>query len=326
MMQLSQDILAYCQTESEERIARARLAFSSNNEASQFLRMNRRSVDRAMAKIINRVLEAGGSPELGQPKILVLDIETAPMAGYLWSLWKPAFNTAMIDRHTYILSWAAKWVDSDEVMFDALCRNPDYSAGDESDERMLRGIWELLDEADYIVAHNGDRFDIKKLNTRFLLNSFTPPSPYRQIDTLKIAKRMFGFDSNKLDDLLKEMYGYGKDETGGFETWRGCMRGDMDSWDTLIEYNKGDVTKLERLYLDMRAWDKMHPSAATHGGSTGKRVCTVCGSEDVKSTDKTYSTGVSVFRIFTCGACGAHMRDRASMLTSDQRSNILVKV
>ena len=326
MIQLSKDILRHCITASEEKIAQARLAFASNNEASKFLRMNRRSVDRAMAKILNRAMEAGDSPNVGQPKILILDIETAPMAGYLWSLWKPAFNTTMIDSHTYILSWAAKWVDSDEVLFDALCRNPDYKAGDETDTRMLQGIWELLDEADYIVAHNGDKFDIKKLNTRFLLNSFTPPVPYKQIDTLKICKRMFGFDSNKLDNLLKEMYGYGKDEVGGFDTWRGCMRGDMDSWDTLIEYNKADVTKLERLYLDMRAWDKLHPSAATHGGSAGKRVCTVCGSENVSATDRTYSTGVSQFRVYTCGDCGSHMRDRASMLTAEQRSNILVKV
>jgi hypothetical protein len=325
-MRLSRDILNYCETDAEREMAEARLSCENNRAAGMMVGKNRRTVDRAMKRILKRMKSFGADPEVGLPKILVLDIETAPMAGYLWSLWKPAFGMDMIDTPSYILSWCAKWVGNDEVFFDAICYNPEYNAGDEDDVRMLAGIWELLDEADYIVAHNGDKFDIKKLNRRFLLQGFTPPAPYKQIDTLKIAKRMFGFDSNKLDNLLKEMYGYGKDDAGGFETWRGCMRGDMDSWDTLISYNKSDVTKLERLYLDMRKWDKLHPSAATHGGSTGKRVCTVCGSEDVRATDKTISTKVSVFQLYTCGECGTHMRDRTSLLTAEQRARILITV
>lgn len=326
MTNLSNILLNYASTNKELRVIMARLASDSNNKASELVDIPRRTVDRIVARVAQRAQLAGEEIGVGQPKILILDIETAPMLSYIWSLWKPAFGTAMLEHTTYILSWAAKWHDSDEVFADAICYNEDYAAGDEDDKRMLQNIWNLLDEADFIVAHNGDKFDIKKLNTRFLLNGMTPPSPYKQIDTLKIVKRVFGFDSNRLDHLLKEMYDEGKDDAGGFDTWRGCMAGDMESWEKLISYNKADVTKLERLYMDIRGWDKQHPSAATHGGGTGKTVCTVCGSEDVKPTGKTVSTGVSVFPLFTCQGCGAHMRGRSSLLSPRQKQAVLVKV
>jgi hypothetical protein len=44
-----------------------------------------------------------------------------------------------------------------------------------------------MDEADIICAHNGDAFDIKKINSRLITNGFKPPSPFKTIDTLKAA-------------------------------------------------------------------------------------------------------------------------------------------
>lgn len=101
------------------------------------------------------------------------------------------------------------------------------------------------------------------------------------------------------------------------------MAGDMDAWKTLIEYNKADVLDLERIYLKIRAWDHLHPSASTHSPTAGRRVCTVCGSENVRATEKTVATAASVFQLFTCGDCGHHMRSRQSLLTTAQAANSL---
>jgi len=63
----------------------------------------------------------------------------------------------------------------------------------EDDERIVNSLWKLFDEADIIIAHNGGNFDIPNMNTRFIVNKLPPPSAYQMIDTLKVARKGFGF-------------------------------------------------------------------------------------------------------------------------------------
>jgi hypothetical protein len=322
---ISKELLRYCENEQEEQRLKAVLEHGSNRAAAEHLWVDRRTVDRTVNRVIERAVSEGFVLDTA-PRILIFDIETAPCLSWLWSLYKPVFGHNMMESESYVLSWAAKWLGEDEVMVDGICNNPNYSSGDEDDRRMLEGIWQLLDEADFVVAHNGDKFDVKRLNTRFVLNRMVPPSSYRVIDTLKIVKRTFAFDSNRLDFLLKVFFGDSKGESGGFETWRGCINGDMEAWDQLLAYNKDDVTKLEQLYLEIRGWDRLHPSAATAGGVRSTHVCTVCNSEDVELIPgKYHHTSVSKFPLFRCNDCGATMRSRDSVITPQQRANLLVK-
>jgi DNA polymerase III epsilon subunit-like protein len=76
-----------------------------------------------------------------------------------------------------------------------------------------------MDEADLICAHNGDAFDIKKINSRLIVNGFKPPSPFKTIDTLKIARRVFKFDSNKLDNIGRYLSRGPEDP----QHWRGAL-------------------------------------------------------------------------------------------------------
>jgi len=318
-------LLNYTSTNREKKIVKSRLQCGSNTKTGDALGIPRRTIDRVINKVVERA-QLDGADEGGQPKILLIDIETAPMMTYLWSLWQHGVQPAAIETTSYILSWSAKWLGEPEVLADALWYNKNYTAGTEDDTRMLSGIWNLLNEADFVIAHNGDRFDIKRLNTRFLLAGFSPPNPYKSIDTLKIAKRAFAFDSNKLDHLLKVCFGDAKLETGGFKTWVGCLKGDAESWETMIEYNKGDVTKLETFYLYIRPWDKFHPSSATWGGVSTAPVCTRCGSENVEPTGATYATGTGVFDVWGCDDCGGKMRTRTTNVSVAKRKNLLVNV
>lgn len=321
----SKSITNYVSSDKERRVVLARLEHSSNKKTAAALGIPRRTVDRIMKRVEGRAEEHGESAALKEPRILVMDIETAPMLTYLWSLFQRGFvNHDMQERETYILSWAAKWVGDKEVMSDALCNAPDYKDGYEDDRYMLEGIWGLMDQADFVVAHNGDKFDIKRLNTAFLRAGFRPPAPYRQIDTLKMLKRCFAFDSNRLDYILRTLEGHGKVETGGFDTWRRCMQGDMTAWDKLVEYNEHDVLLLEQLYLRIRAWDKSHPSAAVINPSNHRR-CTVCSSENVEETNRHQYTNASAFKVYRCNDCGATMRARQSSLSPEQRENLLMK-
>src|SRR5690606_2512370 len=74
-----------------------------------------------------------------------------------------------------------------------------------NDKELLRGIWNLLDEADIVITQNGKAFDVKKLNARFLLNGFQPPSSYRHIDTKILAKKTFALTSSKLEYMTSKL-------------------------------------------------------------------------------------------------------------------------
>lgn len=321
---LSKRLLNYVRNDRERDVIEARLVTTSNAKAAECAGVHRRTADRIVLRVTDRAIEAGEDIDINKPNILVLDIETAPMLSYLWSLWQKGVNHSNQMSRTYMLSWAAKWLGEDEVMYGSLFDDPDYEPGMEQSASMTSALWNLMDDADWIVAHNGDKFDIKRINSEFLLLGMDPPSPYKSIDTLKIAKRQFGFDSNALDYLLRMTLGTRKSDSGGMDTWIGCLRGDPVCWARLVDYNKDDVRDLESLYMRIRAWDRSHPSAATWAGPQDVPVCTVCSSENVSPTGKTTATGASVFEVWRCNDCGHTMRDRKSQIEKEQREVLLM--
>lgn len=136
-----------------------------------------------------------------KPKLLFLDIETAPIEAHVWSLWDNNVSLNQITSDWSILSWAAKWQGSSKVIYEDV-RN---QKNKRDDSKILKQIWQLMDDADIIVGQNSKRFDVKKLNARFIINGMKPPSSYRQIDTMVQAKKMFGFTSNKLEYMTDKL-------------------------------------------------------------------------------------------------------------------------
>ncbi len=255
-----------------------------------------------------------------KPKVLVLDIETAPIQAYVWSLWKQNVYMDQIEADWFCLTWAAKWLFEDKVMSDKLTSK---EAKNEDDGRLMKGIWKLLEEADVVIAHNGGNFDLPKLNTRFLLNGMTPPLPYQLIDTLKVAKREFSFSSNKLD-YINTRLGIGvKTRHSGMEMWKRCVEGDKSALKEMEKYNKNDVVILEETYVKLRPWIKGHPNMG-HFVDTNEPVCPTCGHSDLKWGGY-YSTAVSKFQSFRC-TCGAIGRCRVSSIPKDKRGQLTVSV
>jgi hypothetical protein len=113
-----------------------------------------------------------------------------------------------------------------------------------------------------------------------IFHGLTPPSQYKVIDTLKIARKYFKFDGNRLNDLCKFL-GIGKKvETGGFELWKLCMAGDERAWSKMIKYNKMDVILLEKLYLRLLPWISDYPNFNTT--PTDPMECPSCGSDKMQ--------------------------------------------
>lgn len=207
-------------------------------------------------------------------KILYFDIETAPNLAYVWGKWEQ--DVIEFERSWYMLCYCAKWADSKKVIRVGLPDFPLYKRDKENDRELIKSLWQMFNEADIIIAHNGDEFDIKKSNARFIEHGLSAPSPYKTIDTKKVAKRYFKFDSNKLDDLGQYLKLGRKMSTGGFELWKGCMAGNMRSWKKMLDYNVQDVLLLEKVYLKMRGWMTNHLDVDI---GNKEEHCTNCASQ-----------------------------------------------
>jgi hypothetical protein len=254
-----------------------------------------------------------------QPNILMLDIETSPISVLCWGLWEQNINIGAIIQDWHILSWSAKWLFSDIIVSDVL--TPE-EAGSHNDERVCASIWNLLDQADVVVTHNGNSFDLKRLQTRFLLHHMIPPRPYQSVDTLKIAKEQFNFSSNKLD-YINEYLGLPKKESTNFELWRKCFEGDPESLQRLQVYNRNDTSILEDLYLRFLPFVKGHPNRNLWSADNVS-ICPNCGSERL-DWGGYYYTYTGRYKSFRCLGCGATGRSRSldPEFTKEKRATIV---
>ena len=237
-------------------------------------------------------------------KILLLDIETAPNLGWTWGKYEQ--NVIEFEHDWYILCYGYKWFGDTGITVRAL---PDYSGYSEqpSDDRsLISDLHVLLDEADFIVAHNGDSFDIKKINSRFLIHGMKPPSTYKTIDTLKIVRKHFKFDSNKLNDLGKVLGIGTKVPHVGFALWKGCMSGDPEAWELMRQYNAQDVALLDEIYLLLRPWFN-HPDVSMYGDDVGTGVvdhsCPSCGGHHINRRG-TATARSRKYQRLNCQDCG----------------------
>lgn len=257
-------------------------------------------------------------------KVLLFDIETAPILSNVWSLWSEARDFKFVDVDWYVLSYSAKWLNDKKTIVKSLPDCKSYAKNKKCDKELLKGIWELLDEADVVVGHNAMKFDCKKLNSRFLINGMLPPSPYKIIDTLLVAKRYFSFTSNRLDTLGRLLNLGKKEDTGGFELWRGCLDGDMKSWRKMCKYNKQDVLLLEKVYLKLRPHIQTHPNYSIYNDDV-RPQCPSCGSHDLIKRGYAY-TNVSKFSRYRCKNCGKWSRNRVNEISKEKKTSLMVNI
>lgn len=226
-------------------------------------------------------------------KVLIFDIETSPNEGLAWGKYEQTI--LKVTKHWEMLSVAYKWLGDKGVQSFA---RPDYK--DKTEKSLVKDLWDLFDKADVILAHNGDNFDIKKSKTKFLKYGLKPPTPYKTLDTKKIAKSQFGFISNSLNDL-GDFLGLGKKhETGGIQLWIDCMAGDKKAWKKMVKYNEQDVLLLEKVYTTMRAWHTTHPNLPILEDRIG---CPVCKSVRVSRQGVRIAVKRKYTR-FQCQECG----------------------
>lgn len=245
---------------------------------------------------------------MSRPKVLFIDIETAPIVAYTWGLWDVNVALNQIKKDWHILSWCAKWQGADKLYYEDQRHSKDTS----KDKKLIKKLWKMMDEADIIIGQNSEKFDIKKLNARFIINKLDPPASYRQIDTLKLAKKYFGFTSNKLEYLAKALdvkfKKLTKREFAGFDLWRECLDGNLRAWKEMERYNKRDVLALEEVYNKLKPWDSGRGSIDFSIYADGKLTC-ACGSQCFKKNGISYGPK-TVYQRLKCKRCGAEHQEK----------------
>ncbi|MNQ24612.1 hypothetical protein D3C85_378110 [compost metagenome] len=256
------------------------------------------------------------SEHLG-PKILFIDVETSPIISHVWSLWNNNVGLNQIEADWHLLSFCAKWHHSDEVIY----ADQRGAVDIEDDYSLLSQIWELLNEAQIVVGHNLKRFDAKKINARLILNGLPKPSSYRMIDTLEVSKRNFGFTSQKLAYLTDKLCSAKKldhSKYPGHSLWTACMKGDVEAWECMREYNIMDVISLEELYLILSSWDNKLPNMDVY-------VDEVLDMSVWEKTDFHYSQ-LGKYQKYRNKITGQEKRSRVNLLTKEKVASLLTNI
>lgn len=255
-----------------------------------------------------------------KPKVLIFDIETAPILASVWGLFDQNVALNQIEKDWHLLSWSAKWLGSKDVMY-ADQRN---AKSIENDKAILKQLWKLLDEADIVITQNGKKFDVKKINARFVYHGFQPPSSYKHIDILQVARKKFGFTSHKLEymtNLLCNTYKkVTKRKFNGFDLWKQCLANNVDAWEEMKHYNKYDVLSLEELYTKLIPWDSSINFNLYNDSE--KNICK-CGSDKFQKYGYHYTTA-GKYQRYKCKKCGAETRSKVNLFPKEKRKSLRV--
>jgi DNA polymerase III epsilon subunit-like protein len=256
--------------------------------------------------------------ETKQPKVLLIDIETTPLQAHTWHTGKQRIGYQQIINEWFMLSYAVKWLFDSKVKGSVLTSE---EALHKDDSRISRELWHYFDQADVIIGHNISGFDLPKAQTRFLLNKLAPPSPFRVIDTLTVARQNFRFSSNKLDYIGELLLNDRKIHTE-YELWLRCLAGDQKSLQEMLTYNKKDVLLLEEAYVFLRPYIKGHPNMGIYQEAI-EPTCPTCGSVDIDECGH-YTTSVNRYLAFRCKDCGAICRSRKNDTPLKCKSGIMM--
>lgn len=252
-----------------------------------------------------------------KPKILILDIETAPIEMYAWSIYGENTGLPMMKTDWSILAYCAKWYGKKSFVYRDVAKQADKR----DDKAMLKRIWELMNEADIILTQNGKRFDEKKLNARFIINGYPPPAPYQHIDTKQMANKKFGFTSASLEYMCKALdVKYKKlkhKRFPGFDLWRECLSGNAAAWAEMKAYNVRDVLALECVYDKLKAWGNQVNMGVYNSRDVFQ--CGHCGSDKLESRGFTY-TSVAKRRKYQCQGCKGWTCSKTNELTKEKKA------
>ena len=175
---------------------------------------------------------------------------------------------------------------------------------------MLQDFIKVVNEANELVGHNGDKFDLAWIRTRCLFHEIDMFPTYTTIDTLKVARSKFKFNSNKLN-YIAQFLGIGSKIKTDFDLWKDiALKNDKVAMAKMIKYCKMDVVLLEKVHKKL----SNHIAPKTHYGvifGMDRGSCPECGNDDSNLLIKrgfAYSPAGTKMAVINCKVCGKYHR------------------
>ena len=238
-------------------------------------------------------------------KVCLWDIERFPGVYYGWSSFDNPFSQKEKSSISLI---CYKWLGEDEIHTIRLSRLQ-HRRNPRNELPIIKKMLKVVNEADILIAYNGDRFDWKKFNGAVMKHGLEPAKKPKLIDPLKMIKRDTSFDSHRLDDMCKELGVHLK-----LSTEKNLFTNSMTDWDKymdLAEYCRHDIMALESLFKRISPY--LAPVVNIGSLQNKDKACASCGSENlVKFGSYILNSGVETQR-YRCKDCGStKTRDTAS--------------
>ena len=258
-----------------------------------------------------------------QVGILTLDIESTPLEAFVWGLFDQNIGVDFIKTEWSILSYSAKWLGKKKIYYNDTGGRGRKKVRD--DKKLCGEIRTLLDDADIVVAQNGKRFDVRKVNARLIVHGYAPPRPFRVIDTLVEGRKHFAFTSQKLAWTSQHLTNVPKDDHRkfpGIELWKACLLDNPKVWPELKKYNERDVIATEQVYLRMRPWISGHPNLGMYDARE-QPVCPKCGSTNLQAEGRKVLQQTEYPQL-RCVDCGGWSRGKELLSPKNIRRTRLV--
>ncbi len=172
---------------------------------------------------------------------LFFDIEVSANIVFSWRIGRDvSLSPADIIQERAIMCVCWKW-EGDKKLYSL-----EWDNG--CDKKLLASFAAVIDSADEVVTQNGDSFDIKWLRGRCVYHNIPVSPKFNSIDTLKMARAGFKFNSNKLD-YMGEYLGLGRKIKTEYDLWKNItLKNDKTSMNKMVRYCKQDVALLENVY------------------------------------------------------------------------------
>jgi uncharacterized protein YprB with RNaseH-like and TPR domain len=229
-------------------------------------------------------------------KRLFFDIETSPNIGLFWEAgYKKNIDYSNIIKERAIICICYKWEDAKQV-FEV------HWDSRQNDKALLEKFIKVANEADELVGHNGDKFDLAWIRTRCLYHKIDMFPKYTTIDTLKVARQAFRFNSNKLN-YIADFLGIGQKIKTEFGLWKDIvLNKDKLAMDKMIKYCIKDVILLEQVFKALNS----HILPKTHYGvifGEDRGTCPECGSDElIISLRRVMASGIKKIS-YKCKTC-----------------------
>src|SRR3990167_10041011 len=138
------------------------------------------------------------------PVIILWDLETIPNLTAALENWPRMWDGAGLNADmSTIVCFGYQYLSGGPPECTSAWDYPEWAKNVNNDKAVAQFAYKILSQADAIVAHYGNKFDVKFLNARLAFHGLPPLPPIATIDTYSVAKQKFKLRSKSLDSLAK---------------------------------------------------------------------------------------------------------------------------